>query len=50
MVNMIAFDAATREVCTARRPSTSTPLQAFVLMNDVQFAVKAHLVDGVGLP
>jgi hypothetical protein len=33
---MIAFDASERNVCTARRQTTSTPLQALVLLNDPQ--------------
>jgi hypothetical protein len=35
--NMTAFDAPNREICTVRRGSTTTPLQALVTLNDPQF-------------
>jgi uncharacterized protein DUF1553/uncharacterized protein DUF1549/cytochrome c/concanavalin A-like lectin/glucanase superfamily protein len=39
--NLALFDAARREVCVARRASTSTPQQALVLLNDPQFVEAA---------
>ena len=42
---MITFDAAERNVCIVRRQTTSTPLQALVLLNDTQMIETARLVS-----
>ncbi len=40
--SMATFDAPSREVCTLRRDSTNTPLQALVTLNDPCFVEAAQ--------
>ena len=35
--SMIAFDATDRSICEVRRQTTSTPMQALILLNDPQY-------------
>lgn len=41
---MLTFDAGSREVCTANREITATPLQSLVLLNDTQFIETARVL------
>jgi hypothetical protein len=45
---MVLFDVMAREVCTSRRITTNTPLQALVTLNDSVYVEAAfHLADNM---
>jgi hypothetical protein len=44
MPDMTAFDAPSREVCLLKRSPTSTPQQAFVLLNNAQYVEAARVL------
>ncbi len=47
--SLAAFDAPSREVCTAQRQRTSTPLQSLVMMNDPVYVEAARALGARAL-
>jgi hypothetical protein len=42
--SMMIFDAVSRDICSAKRPTTGTPLQALVMLNDPQIIEAARVL------
>ena len=42
--SMMTFDSSTRDVCAVRRSTTSTPLQALVMLNDPQIVEASRVL------
>jgi hypothetical protein len=42
--SMMTFDAASRDICSVKRQSTSTPLQALVMLNDPQIVEASRVL------
>jgi hypothetical protein len=46
---MMTLDAAKREVCSARRERTTSPLQALVMLNDPQLVEAARMIGSAAI-
>ncbi len=42
--SMMTFDATSRDICSVKRPTTSTPLQALVMLNDPQMVEASRVL------